>query len=99
METEVKHYRKVTAEELEKVKELLGEARSTQEREVSITNRGFRVSQMYEGVQVSLDLLIKLSELFGTRDIDTDQWHTDGCETCDFGSNYEVEFLIGGEEC
>lgn len=40
-----------------------------------------------------------MAELFGTRDIDTDQWHTDGCETCDFGSNYEVEFLIGGEEC
>lgn len=30
----------------------------------------------------------------GIKEISTDSWHMDGCETCDYGSNYVSEFTV-----
>lgn len=50
-----------------------------------------KFKRMYEYVELSFDQLLQFSELFGTRKInigDRDSWG--GCETCDYGSSYEV---------
>lgn len=54
------------------------------------------ISQMYDYVDFSFSTLKKLSELFGTDKIDVNNWSLGGCETCDFGSSYKVEFEIYG---
>lgn len=43
---------------------------------------------MYEPPTINFESLMKLSELFGTRDIDVDEFSKRGCETCDWGSSY-----------
>lgn len=55
-----------------------------------------RADRMYEYVDVSFAALKELSDLFGTDKIDTDQDSSGGCETCDYGSSYEVTFIIRG---
>jgi hypothetical protein len=50
-----------------------------------------KFTRMYEYVEISFDHLVQFSELFGTRKInigDRESWG--GCETCDYGSSYEV---------
>ena len=59
---------------------------------------GFDVTQMYGFVKVNLSALMKLAEIFKTKNIDTDQWASEGCPTCDFGWQYEVRFTIKPEE-
>lgn len=51
---------------------------------------GFEIEYgaMYESPNLGLDKLIKLSELFGTTNIDVDDYSISGCETCDWGSDY-----------
>lgn len=65
---------------------------------VTATNDGETVrihaARMYSFVDVSFAALKELSELFGTDQIDTDQSSVSGCETCDYGSSYDVTFIV-----
>lgn len=57
----------------------------------NITN-GYELSigAMYESPikEFNLRTLMKLSDLFGTDEIDVDNFAEGGCESCDYGSNY-----------
>ena len=53
-----------------------------------------RVSQMYEFVPFSYSILKKIEAATGCEDIDVDQYANGGCETCDYGSSYEVTFTL-----
>jgi hypothetical protein len=59
---------------------------------------------MYDYVDVQFDQLMKISELAQTRKINIgDKTSRGGCETCDFGSSYQIrlhldEFWIPLEE-
>lgn len=44
--------------------------------------------KMYKAPTLNLAVLIELSELFGTKEIDVDDYSYGGCETCDWGSDY-----------
>lgn len=46
--------------------------------------------RMYEAPEINFSFLMELSETFGTREIDVDNYSTnnEGCETCDYGSCY-----------
>ena len=52
------------------------------------------VEQMYQFVDTSFKRLKQISEAFGTDEIDINSWHSNGCETCDYGSCYNVTFNI-----
>jgi hypothetical protein len=52
------------------------------------------VSQMYEHLPLTFDTLMKLSELFGTKEFTVNQWSHGGCETCDYGSKFAHEFTV-----
>jgi hypothetical protein len=52
------------------------------------------VSQMYEHLPLTFDTLMKLSELFGTKEFTVNQWSYGGCETCDYGSKFTHAFTI-----
>lgn len=61
---------------------------------VEVTRKGDEVrihaERMYEYLPLTFATLTALSELLGTRDIDdVSRYHSDGCETCDYGSCYE----------
>lgn len=45
-------------------------------------------SNMYERPTLGLKKLMQLSKLFGTEEIDVDDFSCGGCETCDYGSDY-----------
>lgn len=50
---------------------------------------------MYEYVRVDFEDLERLSEIFDTRKINLRERSFEaGCETCDYGSSYEVHFTI-----
>lgn len=54
------------------------------------------ISRMYDYFDVQFDHLAHLSELFGTRTINIgDKSAYPGCETCDFGSSYQVIIRVG----
>jgi hypothetical protein len=61
-----------------------------------VTDVYIQADRMYEYVDVSFEALKELAELFGTDKVDTDQNSSGGCETCDYGSSYEVTFIIRG---
>lgn len=52
------------------------------------------VQRMYEYVPFGFGILKKISEIFGTDLIDTDNYSRGGCETCDWGSLYKITFII-----
>lgn len=53
------------------------------------------VSRMYEHCAVSYSLLKELGDLWDTESIDVnDTGSHEGCDTCDFGSSYEVTFNV-----
>ncbi len=55
-----------------------------------------KFSQMYEYINLSFETLLALSEIFQTKKIDI--WNREnysGCETCDYGSSYQVSVRIG----
>lgn len=57
------------------------------------------VDTMYDPVGVSFAKLMELSTFFGTKDIDVrETGSVPGCDTCDFGSKYEVTFEVREEE-
>lgn len=50
---------------------------------------------MYDYVDFDFAFLEMLSLLFETKNINIgDKWHLDGCETCDYGSKYELSVFI-----
>ena len=52
------------------------------------------VRRMYEYVPVDWKVLSTMANVFDTKNINVDNYHTDGCETCDWGSSYETTFDI-----
>jgi hypothetical protein len=44
--------------------------------------------------RLALPMLIKLSKLVGTEDINEEHFHQDGCESCDYGSRDWYELTI-----
>lgn len=58
-----------------------------------------KVSKMYSFVEINSIILLKLSQLFETLNIDvTDRDSNPGCETCDYGSNYSYTLVIKPEK-
>lgn len=56
------------------------------------------IDQMYDYVDVSFKRLVEISNHFGTTNIEMDKWAAGGCNSCDYGSKYEVELQIGCED-
>jgi len=55
-----------------------------------------KFSQMYEYVNLSFETLLALSEIFQTKKIDIgERENWGGCETCDYGSKYQVSVRVG----
>lgn len=54
----------------------------------------FTVKNMYEYVDLDFAKLKAVADFFGTLDVRTDKDSHGGCETCDYGSSYEVTFRI-----
>ncbi|TXH10288.1 MAG: hypothetical protein E6R04_05830 [Spirochaetes bacterium] len=55
-----------------------------------------KFTQMYEYIDLSFETLLALSEIFQTRKIDIgERENWGGCETCDYGSSYQVSVRIG----
>ena len=62
--------------------------------EVAIT-----ISCMYEAPSPTLEVMTKLADFFGTRNInDDDRFANGGCETCDYGSSYGYTLTIRPEQ-
>lgn len=59
-----------------------------------LSGYAIKVSQMYEYVDASFVILKRMSDLFGTEDIDIDEDYSEGCETCDYGSSYSKIFIV-----
>lgn len=59
---------------------------------------GFEIEygQMYGAPSLSFKELKAVSELFGTDDIDVDNYRQEGCETCDWGSDYGHTIQVRG---
>jgi len=53
-----------------------------------------KIKQMYEHISLEFKDLLFLSDLFKTTDISTSTYSYDGCETCDYGSEYGTNFVI-----
>ena len=53
-----------------------------------------RVWTMYDAIPINFHIMMKLAEVFETKDFDVDGWSCAGCETCDWGSEYGHEFFI-----
>jgi hypothetical protein len=52
------------------------------------------IKRMYEYVTMNLSHLTKVAKLFGTENINDDRYAYGGCETCDYGSSYEIRLHI-----
>lgn len=57
---------------------------------VDKTSYGFQITygKQYTPPALDLNVLLCLSELFGTKKIDVDHYSEKGCPTCDHGSDY-----------
>lgn len=53
-----------------------------------------KYGQMYDRPELNLNKLIELSKLFGTTEIDVDDYSQSGCDTCDYGSDYGHEIQV-----
>lgn len=54
------------------------------------------ISKMYEYIEVSFSKLKLISEKMGCKEVDLERYSEPGCETCDYGSRYEVTFICWG---
>lgn len=52
------------------------------------------IARMYDYIPINFEFLEGLADIFGTRRFDIDQSHFNGCETCDYGSEYTKEFTF-----
>lgn len=57
----------------------------------------FSINRMYEYVSINLGVLMQMAEFFGTKKINEDQYSSDGCDTCDYGSRYTYDFTVQPE--
>jgi len=56
-----------------------------------------KITRMYSYVVIQFKTLDALAKLFKTDQINlSDGDHSSGCETCDYGSSYEVNITIKG---
>jgi hypothetical protein len=57
---------------------------------IARTKVGFEVEygKMYESPGLGFAKLVALSKIFGTDEIDVDNYANAGCESCDYGSSY-----------
>lgn len=73
---------------------------ATAERGISVEAQPFadcveiKMGSMYEAPALSFAALAAVAELFGTNEITVDGYHSGGCETCDWGSNYGHEITV-----
>lgn len=67
---------------------------------IDISNDRVRieVEQMYEYVECGLKELLAVSEFFGTTNVHDDRWHSNGCDSCDYGSSYRLCLTIRPEQ-
>lgn len=56
----------------------------------------FVFGRMYEHFGYSLSNLIKLADILGTENITDSKYSIDGCETCDYGSDYQTTLRVEG---
>lgn len=52
------------------------------------------VGDMYQFVPVDFKYLVKIGEFFNTDKINLTKEANEGCETCNYGSSYEITFYI-----
>lgn len=52
------------------------------------------VTRMYNYVSLKLSHLLSLANFFGTLNVNDERYHTNGCETCDYGSSYKVTLTV-----
>lgn len=52
------------------------------------------ISDMYEAPGLSFHQLMNLSEFFDTMNVETQEEHHGGCETCDYGSSYGFDIYV-----
>lgn len=56
-----------------------------------------KFTTMYEYVEISLDALQAVSDIFKTRNINVGhKEYYSGCDTCDYGSSYELHLTVQG---
>ena len=57
---------------------------------------GFEIdfAQMYEPPSLCFSTMTEISEMFGTKEIDFDNYSRGGCETCDYGSRYGYKIQV-----
>jgi hypothetical protein len=53
-----------------------------------------KVERMYGFVPVSLASLLSLARFFDTLNINDSRYSQHGCDTCDYGSSYEVTLTV-----
>lgn len=56
-----------------------------------------KVERMYEFVDLNFARLCRVSEFFGTKQINDSRYSSEGCETCDYGSRYEITLTVSPE--
>ena len=56
--------------------------------QISPTHIRINYGQMYESPILNFKILSELSEMFGAKDINVDDFNESGCDTCDYGSDY-----------
>lgn len=65
---------------------------------VKVTNNNnyleVRLSQEYEYPEVNFKFLKQLSEIVGSDEINDERFGMAGCESCDYGSSYEVVLTV-----
>ncbi len=57
-----------------------------------------KLACMYETPSLNLDVMMRLADLFGTKNInDDDKFGERGCDTCDYGSSYGFTLTVRPE--
>ena len=74
------------------------DAKSYEKPEVTVSLHdnvySIHIKQMYEYVAVNFRFLSAISQYFNTDNIHDERYSRDGCETCDYGSSYEVTITV-----
>ncbi len=52
------------------------------------------IEKMYSYVSLKLSQLLELANFFDTLNINDTRYHTNGCETCDYGSSYKITLTV-----
>lgn len=77
-------------------KELFKEERETEIETIFSTDElRVTVSQMYNFVEVDFKKMKAIGEFFETENLNVENDSYPGCETCDYGSSYQMTFVLG----